>query len=389
LRGVHDFSLFAGGLLYRIALRLGLMRGESTLPRLGVALGLLTWTPLAVLAALTAVSGLAHSRVAVPFFSDLGTHVRLLVAIPLFFAAEAWVGPRLGGFLGQMVESRLVLPEDMPALDAAVSGAMRLRDSLTAEVALVVVTIVTISTGVRLDLPGDASTWRTTGGVLTWAGFWYAAVSRPIFQFLCWRWLWRLVIWTTLLWRLSKLNLQLVSTHPDLAGGLGYLGVAHSYFGTLGFAASAVLSASFSEQVLFAGQQPQSFLTLIGAIVLINLLVFLGPLLCFTPRLLEVKRRGLREYGIVAAAYTHLFEEKWVRRREETVESLLGADDIQSLADMANSFAIVRSMHLAPFGLPLILWLALSAVAPMVPLLFFRFSPEELLLQLAKALFGV
>jgi hypothetical protein len=265
---------------------------------------------------------------------------------------------------------------------------MRLRDSTTAEVVLVVLTIVTMTAGIRLDLPGGPSTWRTMGGVLTWAGLWHVTVSLPIFQFLCWRWCWRLGIWTALLWRLSRLNLQLVPTHPDLAGGLGYLGAAHSHFGTLTFAVSAVLSASFAEQVLFADRRPQTFLTSIGAIVLMNLLVFLGPLLCFTPQLLAAKRRGLREYGVVAAAYTHLFEAKWMHRRVQTGEPLLGTPDFQSLADLADSFAVVRHMHLAPFGPVLISALVVTALAPMAPLLLFEFSPEELLVQLAKSLLG-
>ena len=264
---------------------------------------------------------------------------------------------------------------------------MRLRDSVIAEAGLVVLSIIAMVAGVRVDLPGDVSSWRTIGGVLTWAGVWYAAVSLPIFQFLWWRWCWRVVIWTILLWRMSRLNLRLVATHPDLAGGLGYLGVAQSHFGTFVLALSAVLSASFAEQVLFDGRQLEAFLPLIAGHVFLTLLAFLGPLLVFTPRLLAVKRRGLREYSVVAAAYTHLFEEKWVvRGHEGTGESLLGSGDIQSLADLANSFSVVRYMRLAPFGPALVLTLVASALAPMAPLLFLQFSPEELFRDLVKVL---
>jgi hypothetical protein len=379
------FSLFAGGPLYGAALRLGIVRGESTLVRLGIALAVLTWVPLAVL---MAVTGITAASVAVPFVRSFGTHARLLVAIPLFFAAEVWAGPRLGSVLRHLVDSQLVLPEEMPSLDAAIASAIRVRDSAIAEVLLVVLTIVLMTLGVRTDLPGDASTWRSMGGVLTPAGWWYAAVSLPVFQFLCWRWCWRLAIWTLLLWRVSRLNLALAPTHPDLSGGLGYLAVAHTHFGTLGLAVSVVLSASFAEQIRFAGAPPQSFLPLIGAIVAVNLLVFLGPLAFFTARMIDVKRRGLREYGVVAATYTHLFEAKWVGRRAAPGEPLLGTADIQSLADLANSFAVVRNMRLVPFGPVIIANLTLAAVAPMVPLLLFQFSLEELVLKLARLLLG-
>jgi hypothetical protein len=108
---VHGFSLFAGGPLFRIARRLGLVHGEATLPRIGVVLALLTWTPLVVLTAIAAVAvhQFGSGRVAGPFVLSLGTHTRFLVTIPLFFVAEAWIGPRLNSFLSQIVESLLKL----------------------------------------------------------------------------------------------------------------------------------------------------------------------------------------------------------------------------------------------------------------------------------------
>src|SRR3954464_12892160 len=82
----NDFSLMEGGPLYRLARTLRLSRGPSGFVYLGVAIALLTWMPLFALAAVT------HSLTSgstMPFLQSLGTHVRLLVAIPLMFVAEA------------------------------------------------------------------------------------------------------------------------------------------------------------------------------------------------------------------------------------------------------------------------------------------------------------
>jgi hypothetical protein len=68
--GVEDFSLFAGGLLYRTALRLGVVHSEQTLPRLGAAIAVLTWVPLLVL---TAVHQVTLGGVAMPFLLSFGT----------------------------------------------------------------------------------------------------------------------------------------------------------------------------------------------------------------------------------------------------------------------------------------------------------------------------
>jgi hypothetical protein len=42
-------------------------------------------------------------------------------------------------------------------------------------------------------------------------------VSLPVFQFLFWRWNWRLLLWWQLIWRISRLDFQLIPTHPDLS----------------------------------------------------------------------------------------------------------------------------------------------------------------------------
>jgi len=55
----------------------------------------------------------------------------------------------------------------------------------------------------------------------------------------------------------------------------------------------------------------------------------------------------------------------------------LGTSDIQSLADIGNSYALVREMRAVPFGLEDISRLAAVTAAPLLPLLLTIFSPEE------------
>ena len=49
--------------------------------------------------------------------------------------------------------------------------------------------------------------------------------------------------------------------------------------------------------------------------------------------------------------YVDDFEQKWVLDDAACSEELLGAADIQSLADLGNSYAFVRDMRPVPFGL--------------------------------------
>jgi len=79
------FSLFRGGLLYTLGLRIGLVGDDRRLIRLGFALAFLTWVPLAVLNTLDRAMG---GSSIIPFWESVGTHVRLLVTIPLFFLRD-------------------------------------------------------------------------------------------------------------------------------------------------------------------------------------------------------------------------------------------------------------------------------------------------------------
>jgi hypothetical protein len=283
---------------------------------------------------------------------------------------------------------------EVPALERAIRLAHRLRDSGTAELALAILAIAFVQLGVRpFDLPDDLRSWRATGAGegarLTLAGWWYGLVALPLYQFVIGRWGWRLLVWWVFLWRFSRLRLQLMPTHPDLAGGLGYLPVAQSHFDLLCFAFSAVAAGAYAEQMIYGGVPLKGFTLSMLALVLLNLALFLGPLLFFGPQLLAVKRRGLREYGRVATAYVQGFDAKWLRGGAPQGEPLLGSGDIQSLNDLAGSFDVIRRMRLVPFGPGLVLILVAATLAPMVPLLFLAFPLEELLGLAAKLVLGV
>ena len=66
---------------------------------------------------------------------------------------------------------------------------------------------------------------------------------------------------------------------------------------------------------------------------------------------------------------------------------LLGTGDIQSLADLGNSYAVVREMRIVPFGTDDILRLAAATAVPLLPLTLTIISFEELLTRLLKILF--
>jgi hypothetical protein len=125
----------------------------------------------------------------------------------------------------------------------------------------------------------------------------------------------------------------------------------------------------------------------IGGVIAFFVIAILVPLAMFTPRLVAVRRKGLADYGKLAQQYVDRFDQKWVRGDAASSDELLGAADIQSLADLDNSYAIVREMRSIPFGLADIARLAAVTAAPLLPLLLTIWSPEKLIQKIIQVAF--
>ena len=110
-------------------------------------------------------------------------------------------------------------------------------------------------------------------------------------------------------------------------------------------------------------------------------------LLLFAPQLARTKRRGLLEYGTFAEQYVREFDGKWLRAKASPEEAMLGSADIQSLADLSNSFDVVRSMRIAPVTRDTFIQLTVAVLAPLVPLLLTTMPLEALLNKLLGLLF--
>jgi hypothetical protein len=87
---------------------------------------------------------------------------------------------------------------------------------------------------------------------------------------------------------------------------------------------------------------------------------------------------------LLAQGYVESFEQKWLRPDSGSSDELLGAADIQSLADLGNSYALVREMHPIPFGLEDVSRLAAATAAP---LLLTIFSLGKLIIRIFKTVF--
>jgi hypothetical protein len=387
---VQDFSLVLGGPLYQLLRRAHLSDDALSLQRRRIlVLALIAWLPLLLLATLS--GRLFDGGVAVPFLFDVEVHVKFLVVLPLLVIAELVVHQRMRTVVSTFGARHLVAPADVARLDSAIASAYRLRNSMTAELLLIaIVYAVGISVVWRQYVALDAATWYATpaagGSTLTVAGIWYGYVSLPLFQFLLCRWYFRVCIWARLLWQVSRIPLALVPTHPDRVGGLGFLSNTVYAFVPLVLAHGALLAGALASQIFYAGARLTDFRLEILLLMIFVVFLVVGPLLVFAPQLSRAKRAGLREYGTLAQGYVRAFDEKWLRSGAVD-EPMLGSGDIQSLADLGNSFEIVRGMRIVPVSKEAMLQLGVATLVPIVPLVLTLMPLEELLQKLLGVIF--
>lgn len=358
----------------------------AALPVCAVIGALICWLPLLLLSAIHGVA--LGNSVQIPFLLDFASHIRFLFAVPLLIIAEVPIERRLSLTAAQFVRSGLVESRDLAAFRSGFEMSARLGNSILAKAVLLILGLLGLLGGIQMEL-AYSSTWQIsqTGAIMgrTAAGWWYAAVSLPIYRFLLYLWLWRLAVWSWFLRRASRMNLKLDPTHPDLAGGLGFLALGQAPFGIIIFAAASVISAILAERIIFEGASLLSFKVSIIGFVILSVLLFLAPLFLFIGKLYRLKKRGLLEYGSLASRYTRDFAQKWIRG--EMAESPLGSPDLESLSGLADGFQIVRKMRLIPFELQSLVPLLAGAIVPMLPLAFIAFPLEDIVAKIIKLVF--
>jgi hypothetical protein len=388
LEEAPDFSVVLGGPVYRWLRRSHLAGSRQQLLRRLAAISILVcWVPLALL---SFAQGHFLGGVRLFFLHDIETHVRFLVSLPVLILTEVIVRERILPVLRNFVERQVVTPEERPKFYAAINFATRVHNSGIADIALLVL-VFTAGTWIwRFQIVPDVASWYaySQGGQvhLTMAGYWLAFVSVPLFQFILLRWYVRYLIWFWFVLRVSHLKLHLPALHPDGAGGLGFLGETSLAFAPLLFAHSALLAGQIASRILYTGGTLRASERTIVGYAVFSIVAAVAPLLSFTTKLIRAKLRGLEKYGAFASSYVLDFDQKWLQGKASD-EPALGTGDIQSLADLGNSFSAARAMRPVPIATDEIVLLVLVTIVPFLPLLLTIMPLDELLTQAFKFVF--
>jgi hypothetical protein len=380
------FYLMRGGPIYRLMVTLRLEGIEHAyVGRRSILLIAIGWVPLLVL---SLAQGLAlPGRVRIPFLLDFPAHVLFLVTLPLLIIAEVVIEPGISQALETLPERGLVRAEDRHAFASVLAWARARCDSGWSELILVLLALppVILFRGAQwTQYLTDSWALEPGSQSLSLAGYWSLFVGGFFARVLLYRWVWRLILWTRLLRRISRLDLNTVAAHPDRAGGLGFMAEVEMRFGILAFAVGSVVSANVAANILFHHATLASEKFVVIAYIAGATVIFVLPLLALAGTLNKTWRRGLHDYGRLAHEYVRRFERKWIRGENPPGDELLGTSDIQSLSDLVNSYQIVHEIKLMPMNRRCLIVLAISAALPMVPLVFL----DPWAMELAKKLLG-
>ena len=383
-----DFSIILGGPLFQL-LRRAHISGDALelLRRRIVIIAGFAWLPLLVLAL---AGGRAFGNaVAVPFLKDVEVHARFLLALPLLIVAELVVHRRMRTIASEFVVRGLVSTETLERFRQAVRSAIRLRNSVAAEITMVaIIYALGIPVLWREVAALDVSTWYADAAgnrsSLTAAGVWFVYVSVPMFQFLLLRWYFRLIVWLTFLWKVSRIPLNVSAMHADRMAGFGFLAGTAFAFVPLAMAHGALLAGAIANRIFYVGAALTDSKYEVAIIVAFLLLLVFGPLTVFARQAAAAKRMATRVYGRLAQRYVTDFERTWLPGGQPPEASPLGSADLQSLADLSNSLETVRSTRLVPITRQAVVTLVVATLIPVAPLLLTVIPAEELARRLLK-----
>lgn len=379
----ESFSITRGGPLHWLLVRVGLAGDErQQVIRRTLLAVLVAWFPLLVL---SLIQGRAYgTQTQIPFLRDWAVNVRFLIAVPILILAELSIDQKWRILVLQFLRSGLVGEKELPAFEAVIERTTRLRDRVLPETLLIIAAFIPSIFFVKTELlMSGVSNWHTTGagsGQVSLAGWWFNLVSTPFFRFILLRWLWRMCIWTSFLWRVSRINLYLVATHSDMAAGVRFLSVGQKAFSPVVFAGGTVIAAQVGNAIAYQGASLSSMKLPMIAYGVLAIIVLVVPVLVVVPVLIKTKKKALLEYGALVTIHNQLFDRKWIQKNQPADVVLLGNPDPSSLIDLGSSFLVVRQMGIVPIDKPTLVTLAVAAALPMLPL-FLYVTPADALVR--------
>ena len=363
--------------LHALHLRSG---DEAALGRRAIIAVLVAWVPLVVLAQL---QGLAIRTGHVAVLMDFAAYARFLVAVPLLVLAEGQTRTSLQRVLAHFMDTRLIPPSEDARFTELLESTRRLLSSPLALLAIVALAFaLTLASGAAWRAQG-AVLWtvleRDGQQVVPYAGWWRLLVSQPLFLSLLLTWFWRLFLWARCIRRIARMDVRIIASHPDHAGGLGFLGQSLRGFPILAFAFGSAVAGTLANLVIHEGHSPTTLTPVIIATIAFILLISVGPLLAFIRPLREAQDDAELSYGALATSVGQRFEERWLPQANDVPLDALGVTDFSATTDLFSVVANVTDMRPIPIEIKDFVPLLVATFLPFLPIILRQVSFADLL----------
>jgi hypothetical protein len=383
-----DDKLFDGGPPRRLetALRLVKPNKPKTIAR-AVLISMVAWAPLILLASIQSFT--TGQDKLTDLLLDFAVHARYLIAVPLFIMAEPFTLSTLGRTARHFVKADLIRESDRPRFESITASARRLLNSIAVEILVVLLaycTVIILLSMISVETIPDWHMLTKQHLNFSWAGWWHILVSIPLSLILLFGWLWRLFLWGLLLWRVSRLDLHLVPAHPDLCGGLQFVGASLRAFPLLSFALGAVVAGGIANRVVHQGMHLIDFKYVIATLVVAILIFFVAPLTVFTREILQTRRRGIFQYGALAGAVGRQMERKWLDRNGSADEAALDVQHFSATTDLYQLVSNVYQIKSVPLDLQDLVAVIVAVLLPFVPVLLYEIPLNVIVPDLMKLL---
>jgi hypothetical protein len=382
-----EYRAYEGGPFYELQQRMGLLRKDAlNAPRRALIYIAIAWLVPLVLAL---PDSLRLRPFGETYLTDVALWGRFVLAIGAVVLAEQQVEERLRAKLRHFAAAPLIAPQSMPAAAAAVSDALRLRNSRIAEIICLVIGYLCAFWAVRHQLEGGSYSWAATasesGTHITLAGWWALLVSLPLFWFLILRGFWRHFVWSRLLRKIARLELRLVANHPDGKGGLAFLANYPNAYMTFMFGLSCAVAAGFAKHITAETLSIKVLTTIMGVWLAFVLSFFAYPLSAFRAPLRKL-REGTMLATAIRATQKQRQDERKILSRNIAADDSAEAPADEEIADPNKLYESAKKLSPGLMSRGAVLPLSAMALLPFAVVALTQVPFEEVLSLVKKLL---
>lgn len=315
---------------------------------------IICWLPLAFL---TLINGTFWTgEITTSFITNFDTQARFLISMPLLIISVKLVSSKLGLILNQFINSGIIFKEDRKSFESMIDKQVRFLNSNWTNLTIILICYLQVFAILFYESTHTSFlTWQLIQvdgePTLNLVGKWCTLVSKPIVLYLLYKWLLRIIVWGNILRKISNFKLNLFPEHPDLSGGLGFLGYVLRYFSPITFAISAVVAGNMADFILIEGLRIADMkLPALGYFIFITLL-FTLPMFTFTSKMINAREGSVFEnYDFANGMYIEL-RTKISKAYDKVSKEDLDSSVYSSVSDYNMVVENVLKMKFLPYTL--------------------------------------